>query len=147
MKARPSKVEKDIAHKLYRDQKRCDEYHKLGRSQSTSVERVKVCSECFFVLWLQFKEETSAHDCYSGGAWNLSQAITQHMRPGWVQGAQLFCNVKLTWRGPNKMRCSCTFDCTLGQSRTWLCMYSPMSVQSRSGKGHFRVEKKGEKGD
>ena len=110
MKARPSKVEKDIAHKLYRDQKRCDEYHKLGRSQSTSVERVKVCSECFFVLWLQFKEETSAHDCYSGGAWNLSQAITQHMRPGWVQGAQLLCNVKLTWRGPNKMRCSCTFD-------------------------------------
>ena len=35
----------------------------------------------------------------------------------------------------------------LGQSRTWLCKYSPMSVQSRSGKGHFRVEKKGEKGD
>ena len=35
----------------------------------------------------------------------------------------------------------------LGQSRTWLCKYSPMSIQSRSGKGHFRVEKKGEKGD
>ena len=35
----------------------------------------------------------------------------------------------------------------LGQSRTWLCKYSPMSVQFRSGKGHFRVEKKGEKGD
>ena len=64
----------------------------------------------FFVLWLQFIEETSAHDCYSGGAWNLSQAITQHMRPGWAQDAQLFCNVKLTWRGQNKMRCSCTFD-------------------------------------
>ena len=59
MKARPSKVEKDIAHKLYHDQKRCDEYHKLGRTQSTSVERVKVCSECFLCFDC---------NCYSGGA-------------------------------------------------------------------------------